>query len=332
MSWLLVIIGLLLLFIFYLLRKNRKITLLLHALQISDPKVAEEDVLKNLYFLEKENKKVRIFALSGRTGIPTEILTEILKKLSRENLIIYRNGTLALTPDGKQKALQIIRFHRIYEKWLFEKTSFPKKEWHKIADLKEHYLSQEEINTLYRKLGYPLFDPHGDPIPSPTGELPPMPWIKLSEVSENSYVKILHLEDEPENIYFNILEKNISVGDLAEVLEKNNNEILLKIGNQKISLALLEAENIHVELQTACPYNVVPLTQLRENETAEIVGIKKECRRITRRRLLDLGFVRGAKVKVYLKSIFQDPVSYEIKDSYIALRSEQARNILIRKL
>ncbi len=332
MSLVYVFIFLLVLIVFFLLYQNRKLKLILNRLNFSTSKIAEEDILKSIYFLTREGKNTDIFSLKGRTGLSEELLMEILNLLQRKKLLVYKNGKFFLTEAGKKNALQIIRFHRIYEKWLFEKTGFSKKEWHKIAEAEEHRLSREEINRLYKELGYPLFDPHGDPIPSDTGEIPVLTWKNLREVPEKSFIKILHIEDEPENIYFRILDKGIFVGDEGEILIRNPQEITLKINNKEIILSPLEAGNINVELLPSCRYDVVPLTELKQGETAEIVRIKKECRRITRRRLLDLGFVKGAQVKVYLQSIFKDPVSYEIKDSYIALRSDQAKNILIRKV
>ncbi len=48
-----------------------------------------------------------------------------------------------------------------------------------------------------------------------------------------------------------------------------------------------------------------------------------------RRRLLDIGFAEGVKVKCLFKSPFGDPIAYKIKGAVIALRKEDSKKIII---
>ena len=75
----------------------------------------------------------------------------------------------------------------------------------------------------------------------------------------------------------------------------------------------------------------VRLSSLKSNETARVAGISKECRGENRRRLLDLGFVRGAEIEIDMESPLKNPVAYSIKGTSIALRKDQASKILITK-
>jgi DtxR family Mn-dependent transcriptional regulator len=74
------------------------------------------------------------------------------------------------------------------------------------------------------------------------------------------------------------------------------------------------------------------LSSLKLNETALIVGLSKECRGENRRRLLDLGFVKGAKVSIDLLNPLGEPKAYLIKGTVIALRENQSSKILIKKM
>ena len=77
---------------------------------------------------------------------------------------------------------------------------------------------------------------------------------------------------------------------------------------------------------------MVRLSSLQEKEFAKIVGISKECRGDNRRRLLDLGFVKGTEISIDLLSPLQNPKAYLVKGTSIALRNEQASKILIQKV
>lgn len=73
----------------------------------------------------------------------------------------------------------------------------------------------------------------------------------------------------------------------------------------------------------------VKLTTLRQGEEATIAGISKACRGANRRRLLDLGFVRGSRIAIDLTSPLGNPTAYVVRGTAIALRRDQARYILI---
>ena len=77
--------------------------------------------------------------------------------------------------------------------------------------------------------------------------------------------------------------------------------------------------------------NNIRLSNLKINETATIIGISKESRGENRRRLLDLGFVKGAEVRINLVNPLKDPTAFLIKGTSIALRKDQSEKILIIK-
>ncbi|WP_353123029.1 FeoA family protein [Dysgonomonas capnocytophagoides] len=73
------------------------------------------------------------------------------------------------------------------------------------------------------------------------------------------------------------------------------------------------------------------LSELKYGETASITGLSDQCRGEARRRLLDLGFVRGTIITVQNISPLGNPVAYSLRETLIALRTEQADQILIEK-
>jgi DtxR family transcriptional regulator, Mn-dependent transcriptional regulator len=249
--------------------------------------------------------------------------------------LIYMEGdSFRLSETGNEYALQIVRAHRLWEKFLSEKTGFDKEEWHERAEKKEHELSVDEANKLSELLGNPKFDPHGDPIPTNTGKIAFKTGVPLAELPVNTVGRIIHIEDEPDIIYRQILAEKIHLDSQIRVVESNTKRVVFHSEGEKFVLAPIVAANITIlvlENNTASEENIMRLSSLQINEKARIIGLSKECRGENRRRLLDLGFVKGAIIEIDLLNPLGDPKSFLIKGTAIALREYQASKILIKK-
>lgn len=300
----------------------------------TNEKIVTEDVLKQLYHSENSGKEDNINSLTSALKFNNNIIVDVIKKMSINELIQFEGDVLKLTNSGRDYALRIVRVHRLWEKYLAEKTGYAKTEWHDMAELKEHELSPEETNVLATQLGNPIYDPHGDPIPTKSGKVADVNGEFLSSLSVNSVGKIVHIEDEPDIIYKQILAENIHIGSLIRVVENNNQRVVFYAEGEEFKLAPIVAANITVailEKDETIEENIARLSSLKENETAHILGISKESRGDNRRRLLDLGFVKGTEISIDLMSPMKDPIAYLVKGTSIALRQDQASKILIKK-
>jgi DtxR family Mn-dependent transcriptional regulator len=293
-----------------------------------------EDVLKFLYHNQTSNNSVTTIDLTNTLPFSNSLIIESLKKMMDNELLTLEKDSYQLTTNGNEYALQIIRAHRLWEKYLSEKTGFHKEEWHERAEKKEHELSKSEINNLSNLLGNPKFDPHGDPIPTSKGKMVSKRGVILSSLKENTIGKIIHIEDEPDIIYKQILAENIHLYSTIRVIENNHTRVVFHSEGEQFVLAPIVAGNITVsvsEKNEVQEENIARLSSLKMDENAKIVGLSKECRGESRRRLLDLGFVRGATVSIDLLNPLGDPKGYLIKGTTIALRKDQASKILINK-
>lgn len=301
----------------------------------SSEKIIIEDILKQLYHFENSGNKVDIKTLVQSLNFKNKSIIEAINKMSENNLVFFDSDTLKLTEQGKDYALRIVRVHRLWERYLADKTGYHKNEWHDRAELMEHKLGRDETNELAAQLGNPKFDPHGDPIPTKTGKVAEIKGVELPLLPVGSLARITHIEDEPEVIYKQILAANIHIGSLIKITENNNTRIVFQSEGEEFKLAPIVASNLTVskiEKQMVFEENIARLSGLKGNEEAEIIGISKESRGEGRRRLLDLGFVKGSKIKIDLLNPLGDPNAYLIKGTSIALRKELASKILIKKL
>lgn len=320
--------------LFFIFRPKKGLYFLLRMAYKLNDKIVIEDILKLLYHNEISNNSLTANDITNSLNFSNSLIIDSVKKMMDNNLILLDGDTIKLTKSGNEYSLRIIRSHRLWEKYLSEKTGFHKKEWHERAEKKEHELDIEETNKLASLLGHPKFDPHGDPIPTNTGKMALNDGISLSALKAGSIGRIIHIEDEPEIIYKQILAENIHINSIIRVIENNNTRLVFHSEGEKFVLAPIVAGNITISIlenNEIDEENIIRLSSLKKDETALIVGLSKECRGENRRRLLDLGFVRGATIQIDLLNPLGDPKAFLIKGTAIALRKNQAVNILIKK-
>ena len=298
-------------------------------------KVIIEDVLKMLYHADDSENGMSINSLFERLKADKKYLLEILRRIEEEGLVFFSNDRLKLSDSGRDYALKIIRAHRLWEKYLSEETGYEKHEWHDRAELMEHHLTDEQADELAFQLGNPRFDPHGDPIPSRDGYMQALQGKALSSFPAGTHGRIIHIEDEPEVIYKQILAEDLHIGSQLKIIEANEKRIKFHAEGEEYILAPIVAANITIaelKKEEVSAKNISRLSTLKEGEIAQVIGISRECKGENRRRLLDLGVVMGTEISIDITSPLNDPKGYLIRDTVIAFRNDQAANILIEKL
>jgi DtxR family Mn-dependent transcriptional regulator len=134
--------------------------------QTADLTVAVQDYLKAIYALETAGERVTTSALAARMTVSAPSATAMTKRLAELGLVErapYRG--VALTEEGRSGALEVIRHHRLLERYLVDRLGLSLDEVHVEADRLEHALSEELEAKIDAELGFPTHDPHGDPIP-----------------------------------------------------------------------------------------------------------------------------------------------------------------------
>ena len=293
-----------------------------------------EDLLKQLYHVTSSQKTTDFRILSGALKIPERKILKIIESMTQKGLIQISSSHVTLTETGKNYALSIIRIHRLWEKYLSEKTGFDKTLWHDLAEAKEHQLSKQEAEALYEELGRPRFDPHGDPIPTALGEMISETGTSIVGVPVGTVAKIIHIEDEPKSIYRQIIKEKLHIGAHIKISASENHHVFFESEGHSIQLSTVVASNIQVVLLTSQEVyeeGKVRLSSLIEGEHATILGISTECRGANRRRLLDLGFIKGTLLTLEYLGPNQNPRAYRLRNTLIALRNDQADLILIEK-
>ena len=295
-------------------------------------RVLIEDALKILYENQYKKLKNDLDSFTKNLSISEDDALNLIDNLIGMNLVTKNQNLLGLTAEGEAYALKIIRIHRLWERYLADETSVKEADWHPEAERIEHNISDEEADKLAAKLSNPLYDPHGDPIPTAEGNLPEHKGKPLTQLQEGEAGVITHIEDEPPAVYAQLIAEGLQIGNQIKVIEKSENRIRFIADGNECLLAPLLAENLTVE--SIADDDVVEsdfrvLTSLKTGETARVVGISQSCRGRQRRRLMDLGIVPGAEITAELESLGRDPVAYRIRETSIALRNKKADQIFI---
>lgn len=291
-----------------------------------------EDAVKHLFHENEHSGAATLLSLSGATGLTPDEAATTAADLVNEGLAMQEEGRIRLTKLGRERALSVIRRHRLYERFLADETGVHPSAWHDRAEREEHRLTASEAERLARRLGDPLFDPHGDPIPSAAGSLPSPRGGPLHAVAPEATVMIVHIEDEPTSVFQELQSHGLRPGVRMRVVERSERTVVVERRGQEITLSTVAAANVTVvpsspEVRTVSTLEATPV-----GRTVTVVAIDDACYGVQRRRLLDLGFVPGTSVTPELPSPGGDPVAYRVRGALVALRKAQAALILVEPM
>lgn len=194
----------------------------------------EENYIKTIYKLSANGmQEVNTNAIAEAMDTKAASVTDMLRKLSAKNLVHYvKYRGVSLTTEGERVALQVVRKHRLWEAFLVEKLKFNWDEVHEVAEELEHVGSPLLTQRLDEFLGYPRFDPHGDPIPTETGEIKQIKQRLLAEMDINENGVVVGVNDS-QPLFLQYLDKvGISLGSRIKVIDRiaydNSLEITLE--------------------------------------------------------------------------------------------------------
>lgn len=295
-----------------------------------------ENALKHFLRQAADGHSASFQSLKGELGLSDRALLALADRLERDGLIQSDGPHLKLTADGERVALHVLRAHRLWEVYLADELGVPVDRVHTQAERQEHRLNAQQLDRLSAAMGHPGVDPHGDPIPGPDGGVPEAPGTALSTWPLSTPARIVHLEDEPPLAFAQLVAQGLKLGQTVRVIERTPSRLVLSDGENQFRLAPTLAANVHVVAAASEPVpaieGVMPLSDLPSGAVADIVALDPAFRGFARRRLLDLGFTPGARVRSELEPFAGDPRAYRLRGTTIALRREQSARVLVKAL
>lgn len=192
----------------------------------------EENYLKALLKIVLDSGVVAIGTneLAAALAVKPATANDMLKKLREKKLVDYEKyGKISLSEAGKKYALEVLRKHRIWETFLFEKLEFSWDEVHEVAEQLEHIQSQKLIDKLDKYLNFPEVDPHGDPIPDKQGKLK-QPFKKtLAEVSPGVTCRMIAVRDNSAPFLQYVVRVGLGINNEITVLDRQEYDEITRI-------------------------------------------------------------------------------------------------------
>ena len=208
-----------------------------------------EDYLKAVWMLQQAESPVSTSRIAERLGLTSAAVTAMIKRLAEQGLLRHEPYYgVRLTAAGELAALRIIRRHRVLELFLVEKLGYEWDRVHEEAERLEHAASDELIERLARLLGEPERDPHGNAIPTATGEMDRARYPALGEMEPGDTRHVLEVEvEEPEQLRY-LGSLNLRPGAQVSVVEKSPFEgpISLRVNGEPAVISHSLAQRIRV--------------------------------------------------------------------------------------
>lgn len=221
-----------------------------HAVHDTAISAAMQDYLKAIHRLQQGEDRVTTLNLASELGLSGPSVTNMMKRLADLSLVEHnRYRGVRLTTSGEKVALEVIRHHRLLELYLAEAMGFAWDKVHEEAERLEHHVSSELEMRMDELLGHPEFDPHGDPIPSRRGDIPPTSWVLLSNLPTGSKAYFRRVSDRDSEHLRLLSEINLMPGALVEVTSRGGAEDTfgVRVANRRHTIPTHLAASMQME-------------------------------------------------------------------------------------
>lgn len=202
---------------------------------------SEENYIKAIYHICKLGQETASTnAIASAMSTSAASVSDMIKRLSEKELVHYQKYKGAnLSEKGTLVALRLIRKHRLWEFFLVNKLGFSWDEVHDVAEQLEHVKSPELIARLDQFLGFPKYDPHGDPIPDNEGYIERLSFQNMSHYQKGDQLIIMGVVDTSDSYlkYLNSLglhlgakvqiNEKVEFDDSLSLLIENENEVMI---------------------------------------------------------------------------------------------------------
>jgi len=212
---------------------------------------SEENYIKTIYYLAIDSDKgISTNAIAKQLETKASSVTDMIKKLSEKEVVVYKKYQgVKLTDFGSKIATSIIRKHRLWEVFLVDKLNFSWDEVHEVAEQLEHIKSPKLIDELDAFLGYPKYDPHGDPIPDKDGNVQHMEKNLLSILQIGDAGVCVGVNDSSSEFLKFLDKQGIGLGAEIKVLdiEPFDGSLTIEIKSKSLSISNKIASNLYIK-------------------------------------------------------------------------------------
>ena len=217
---------------------------------------AVENYLKVIYQICQTGVGASVQEIAEHTGVSAPGVSKMLRHLARHQLVEYTPyQPVHLAPIGERIALETIRHHRLLELYLMESLGYGWEQVHSEAERLEHHISEDFEDSIERLLGYPAFDPHGDPIPTRDGRMPPPVRETLDAQEIGARLVVRRVTDEDCDLLRYLGERGLRPGTAVVLIDREpfGGSLHLQVAGREERVSPVAARNVFVERLAAAP-------------------------------------------------------------------------------
>lgn len=231
-----------------------------------------DNYLKAVFEITAVQERASTNEIARRLKISAASVTGMLKKLAAATpaLITYEKRRGAeLTHEGQQRAIEVIRHHRLIESYLHEALDYGWDEVHEEAEKLEHFISEDLEDRMAAKLGFPEYDPHGHPIPRRDGTIPKCVDVPLRQAAAGATICVSRVSDDDAAILRAISRLGIELYGKFQVVDQRDQggeTILRKSGSTPFTLPADIVARLRVTLFSTGEDETEALAAVSEND------------------------------------------------------------------
>jgi DtxR family Mn-dependent transcriptional regulator len=221
--------------------------------------VAEEEYLQIMFWLQEAGLPMTGANIARAMQVSAPTVHEMIGRLEEDGYVTRADDkSLEFTPSGREHAAQIVRRHRLIERFLTDVFDIPWDQVHEEAERLEHWMSPVVEERMLRAIGDAKTCPHGHPIFEGERE----PGVPLADVEEGAKVRVLRFENEAEDLLHYLMDSGLRPG-LEGTLDHSGDEVVVEADGKRMSLSRSVAETVSVtadpspEPRTALPDQLV---------------------------------------------------------------------------
>lgn len=224
---------------------------------LSTPELSRsvEDYLADIYRMQDRGGPVKTGDLAVRLGVTPASVSGMFKWLAKEGLITYKEYTGAkLTRTGEKAAIDVIRRHRVLERFLTDILGLAWERVDMIAQKMEHTLPDEVVDAMEQHLGDPETCPHGHPIPHKNGTVISRQLQDLTTLKAGDQVTISEVDEFNADLLHYFYENGLIPGAHIEIESINpiDNTLICRVNEKLIAIGPVVARAILVRVEPNC--------------------------------------------------------------------------------
>ena len=221
--------------------------------------VAEEEYLQIIFWLQEAGLPMTGANVARALQVSAPTVHEMIGRLEADGYVTRSaDKSIAFTDTGRSHAENIVRRHRLIERFLTDVFDIPWDQVHEEAERLEHWMSPVVEERMLKAIGDAQTCPHGHPIF--TGQR--LPGVPLADVEEGAQVRVLRFENEAEDLLHYLMDSGLRPGLEGTLAESGDDEVAIEVNGDRLAVTRSVAETVSVVADPSPPQRTALPEQL----------------------------------------------------------------------